>query len=71
MAGVAGVAETSRWCANSAKEYMQRRILIQRRAVKPLVQRDVFHTNVSKIGSISFHPYFSAIAVGVRRGRES
>lgn len=68
---VAGVAETSRWCANSAKEYMQRRVLIQRRVVKPLVQRDVFHTNGSKIGSISFHPYFSAIAVGVRRGRES
>lgn len=71
IAGIAGVAEASRWCANSAKEYVQRRVLIQRRAVKPLVQRDVFHTNGSKIGSISFHPYFSAIAVGVQREREA
>ena len=60
----AGLKATSQSYVNSSKEYLQRRIRIQRREVKSLVQRDVFHTNGSKIGAISFHPYFSAIAVG-------
>ena len=47
----------------TAKDFEQRRRVLHKREVKCVTQRDVFHTNGSKIASISFHPYFSTIAV--------
>lgn len=50
---------------NSLAEYSLLQSVTQFKQIHPLTQKDVFHTNGSAIHCLSFHPFFSTLAVGV------